>query len=379
MEKFITATGKTIDLAIAAALEELHMDRDSVSVEVLENPRSGFLGIGAQPARVKVTYEAPDEAPKPALSSASRSKPKKPAESKPADGAKVIAPAAPKVIAPAAPEASRPQEARASASKAPQQPRQDRAPKQRGPRPERRDQKPRQPQQPEKPAVPAEPKVYAPAEPGSTEERIETFIKGLLEHMGSDAVPHAVKTADETYLVDLVGENLGILIGRRGETLDALQYLTSLQVNKGREGYIRVTLDTENYRAKREDSLRRLAQRMANRAVKTGRRVVLEPMNPYERRVLHTALQNHPAVTTHSEGEEPNRRVVIMLKNQPERPEKSAEKPQSDRPNNRRRSNRRRGPRKPVNQAENQPVNEMQEIVAAPESPAVVDVLGVEE
>lgn len=85
MEKFITATGKTIDLAIAAALEELHMDRDSVSVEVLENPRSGFLGIGAQPARVKVTYEAPDEAPKPALSSASRSKPKKPAESKPAD------------------------------------------------------------------------------------------------------------------------------------------------------------------------------------------------------------------------------------------------------------------------------------------------------
>ena len=110
MEKFITATGKTIDLAIAAALEQLRMDRDSVSVEVLENPRSGFLGIGAQPARVKVTYEAPDEAPKPALSSASRSKPKKPAESKPADGAKVIAPAAPKVIAPAAPEAPRPQD-----------------------------------------------------------------------------------------------------------------------------------------------------------------------------------------------------------------------------------------------------------------------------
>ena len=95
MEKFITATGKTIDLAIAAALEQLRMDRDSVSVEVLANPKSGFLGIGAQPARVKVTYEAPDEAPKPALSSASRSKPKKPAEPKPADGAKVIAPAAP--------------------------------------------------------------------------------------------------------------------------------------------------------------------------------------------------------------------------------------------------------------------------------------------
>jgi len=132
--------------------------------------------------------------------------------------------------------------------------------------------------------------------------------------------------------IHMIGDTLGILIGRRGETLDALQYLTSLQVNKGREGYIRVTLDTENYRAKREDSLRRLAQRMANRAVKTGRKVVLEPMNPYERRVLHTALQNHPAVTTHSEGEEPNRRVVIMLKNQPERPEKSADKPQGEKP-----------------------------------------------
>ena len=106
MEKFIIATGKTIDLAIAAALEQLRMDRDSVSVEVLDNPKSGFLGIGAQPARVKVTYEAPDEAPKPALSSASRSKPKKPAEPKPADGAKGLAPAAPPVIAPAAPDAS---------------------------------------------------------------------------------------------------------------------------------------------------------------------------------------------------------------------------------------------------------------------------------
>ena len=311
MEKFITATGKTIDLAIAAALEELHMDRDSVSVEVLENPRSGFLGIGAQPARVKVTYEAPDEAPKPALSSASRSKPKKPAESKPADGAKVIAPAAPKVIAPAAPEASRPQEARASAPKAPQQPRQDRAPKQRGPRPERRDQKPRQPQQPEKPAVPAEPKVYAPAEPGSTEERIETFIKGLLEHMGSDAVPHAVKTADETYLVDLVGENLGILIGRRGETLDAIQHLTNYAVNRGQNKRVRINVDAESYRLKREQALQRLAQKVAGKVTRYRRNITLEPMNAYERHVIHAALQDHPDVTTFSTGTEPNRRIVV--------------------------------------------------------------------
>ena len=303
MEKFITATGKTIDLAIAAALEERHMDRDSVSVEVLENPRSGFLGIGAQPARVKVTYEAPDEAPKPALSSASRSKPKKPAEAKPADSAKVIAPAAPKVIAPAAPEAPAP--------KAPQQPRQERAPKQRGPKPERRDQKPRQPQQPEKPAIPAEPKVYAPAEPGSTEERIELFIKGLLEHMGSDAVPHAVKTADETYLVDLVGENLGILIGRRGETLDAIQHLTNYAVNRGQNKRVRINVDAESYRLKREQAQQRLAQKVAGKVTRYRRNITLEPMNAYERHVIHAALQDHPDVTTFSTGTEPNRRIVV--------------------------------------------------------------------
>ena len=281
MEKFITATGKTIDLAIAAALEQLRMDRDSVSVEVLDNPKSGFLGIGAQPARVKVTYEAPDEAPKPALSSASRSKPKKPAEPKPADGAKVIAPAAPKVIAPAAPEA-----------------------------PERRDSKPRQ-QQAEKPAAPAEPKVYAPAEPGSTEERIETFIKGLLEHMGSDAVPHAMKKSDDTYLVDLVGDNLGILIGRRGETLDAIQHLTNYAINRGQNKRVRINVDAESYRLKREQALQRLAQKVAGKVTRYRRNITLEPMNAYERHVIHAALQDHPDVTTFSTGTEPNRRIVV--------------------------------------------------------------------
>ena len=112
----------------------------------------------------------------------------------------------------------------------------------------------------------------------------------------------------------LSGENMSILIGRRGETLDALQYLTSLNVNRGREEYLRVSLDTENYRAKREEALRKLAVRMANRAKKSGRRVALEPMNPNERRILHSALQNDPEVTTHSEGEEPYRRVIITLK-----------------------------------------------------------------
>ena len=176
MEKFLIATGKTIDLAIQAALDQLSMDRDSVSVEVLENAKSGFLGIGAQPAKVKVSYEVPDEEPKPALSSASRSKPRKEAApaAQSADAPRVIAPAAPKqeprVIAPAAPQQLRPE----------RKPRQDRAP-----RPERRNDRPKQdrPAREPKPAAPVEPKEYTPAEPGSMEEKIETFVKGLLEHI----------------------------------------------------------------------------------------------------------------------------------------------------------------------------------------------------
>lgn len=310
MEKFITATGKTIDLAIAAALDELHMDRDSVSVEVLDNPKSGFFGIGAQPARVKVTYEVPDEAPKPALSSASRSKPKKPAAPKAGDEPRVIAPAAPKVIAPAAPETARPQESRAQAPKAPQQPRQERNRNSRGAKPERKEQKPRQPQN-EQAAAPAAPKVYAPAEPGSVEARIEEFVKGLLVHMGSEAVPHAAKTADDTYLVELVGENLGILIGRRGETLDAIQHLTNYAVNRGQNKRVRINVDAESYRQKREQSLQRLAQKVAGKVARYRRNITLEPMNAYERHVIHAALQDHPDVTTFSTGTEPNRRIVV--------------------------------------------------------------------
>ena len=112
----------------------------------------------------------------------------------------------------------------------------------------------------------------------------------------------------------LSGENMSILIGRRGETLDALQYLTSLNVTARARTTLRVSLDTENYRAKREEALRKLAVRMAGRCKKSGRRVALEPMNPYERRILHSALQADPDVTTHSEGEEPYRRVIITLK-----------------------------------------------------------------
>ncbi len=288
MEKFITATGKTIDLAIEAALEQLKMDRDSVSVEVLENPKSGFLGFGACPAKVKVTYEAPDEEvkPAPALSSASRSKPKKYEPKQ--EAAKPLQPINP----PKAPE----------------------APKQEAPKAERREQ-PKKPRE-KKPAQPkvevkAEPNEYAVAAEGSVEQQIEVFIKGLLEHMGSDAVPHAWKAEGDTYQVDLVGENLGMLIGRRGETLDAIQHLTNYTINRDSSKRSRINVDAENYRLKREESLRRLAHKVSGKVIKYRRNITLEPMNAYERHVIHATLQDVADVTTYSVGTEPNRRVVV--------------------------------------------------------------------
>ena len=297
MEKSIITSGKTIDLAIESALSQLGLDRDSVSVAVLQQAKSGFLGFGAQSAKVQVTYEVPDpvpekeEKPKSALGSASRSKPKAPA----APVKKPEVPQPPK----AEPPKPAPQPAPTPApAKRPEPPRQDK------PRPPK-------PPRPEKPKAPAAPKTYTPAEPGSVEEKIEVFIKGLLEHMDSNAVPHCWKDEGNTYKVDLVGDDLGYLIGRRGDTLDAIQHLTNYTINRDVEGHIRVNVDAECYREKREESLRRYARKKAQQVLKARRRTTLEPMNAYERHVIHAALQDMENITTHSTGVEPNRRVVI--------------------------------------------------------------------
>ena len=285
MEKTIVTTGKTIDEAIENALTQLGLDRDSVSVQVLSQAKAGFLGFGAAPAKVQVTYEAPDpkpEAPKVALSSASRSKPKATAP--------VVKPEAPKAEAPKpeAPKAAPKAEAPKAAPKA-------EAPKER---------------KPKAPKVET-PKEYAPAEPGSVEEKIEVFLKGLLEHMGSKAVPHAWKTEENNYMVELTGEDLGYLIGRRGDTLDALQHLSNYTINRGIEGHVRINVDAECYRQKREESLRRYAHKKAQQVLKAHRRTTLEPMNASERHVIHATLQETDRITTYSVGTEPNRRVVI--------------------------------------------------------------------
>ena len=292
MEKSIITTGKSIDLAIAAALQQLGLDRDSVSVEVLENAKTGFLGIGACPAKVKVTYEIPDPVvePAPALSAASR-KPKN---------------QAPKLEKPLPmPEPVKPEpkaEPKSEPKKA--EPKKDQPKKQNQNKPAR--------SRADKPAPKLQPqREYTPAEPGSQEERVETFLKGLLERMDSNAVPHAFRKDDETIGVELVGEDLGMLIGRRGETLDAIQHLANYALNHDASKRTRVSVDAENYRGKREDSLRHLAKKMAAKVIKYRKNMTLEPMNAYERHVIHATLQDMPEVTTFSTGTEPNRRVVI--------------------------------------------------------------------
>ena len=299
MEKKIIATGKTIDLAVDAALNQLGLTRDDISYEVLALPKAGFLGFGKADAKVQVTYEVPDpvvvpEKPKSALGSASRSKPK----------AKALPDQKP--VAPKAPEAPK-AEKKAEPVKE--------APKAEKPKKEKKPEAPKAPKaekKPEKKEKKVEaPKVYTPAEEGSVEEKIETFIKGLLEKMGSNAVPHAWKESDNTYKVDLVGDDLGYLIGRRGDTLDAIQHLANYTVNRGVDGHIRINVDAEAYREKREDSLRRYARKKAQQVLKARRRTTLEPMNAYERHVIHAALQDMENITTHSTGTEPNRRVVI--------------------------------------------------------------------
>ena len=272
---YIDVTGKTEEEAIQNALAQLGMDRDDVSVEILERAKSGFLGMGAKPARVRVTY-GPDEAPM----------------------EEVAVPVKPAVVEkPEKKEEPQPKQPRPQQSR-PQQP------KQAKPQPKREEKA----APVEKPAAPA---VELPECTDDNAVRITAFLTGLLEHMDS---PAAVKVYEEEkgrYKVILEGQKLGALIGRRGETLDAIQQLTNYAVNSGSEKRIRVHVDAENYRARREASLESLAMKVAGKVKKYRRSVTLEAMNAYERHVIHAALQDVKGVTTYSVGTEPNRRVVV--------------------------------------------------------------------
>ena len=272
---YIDVTGKTEEEAINSALAQLGMDRDDVSVEILERAKSGFLGMGAKPARVRVTY-GPDEAPM----------------------EEIAAPVKPAVVE----KAEKKEETKSQKPQKPQQPRQ--------PKPQQQP-KPKCEERAAEPVKPAAPAIDLPECHDDNAQRITAFLTGLLEHMDS---PAAVKVYEEEkgrYKAILEGQKLGALIGRRGETLDAIQQLTNYAVNSGSEKRIRVHVDAENYRARREASLESLAMKVAGKVKKYRRSVTLEAMNAYERHVIHAALQDVKGVTTYSVGTEPNRRVVV--------------------------------------------------------------------
>lgn len=292
MIKFIDVTGKTEDEAIQSALAQLKMDRDDVSVEILERAKAGFLGIGSAPARVRVSYDdGKAEEVKPA---------EKPAAPKPEK--KVKPASAPKAVPMYAPEVLQKKEPRAAKEERSGRPARE----------ERRERAPRA-ERAERPAPQPKPIVDLGEEcHDEKSEQIRAFLKGLLEHMDSAAEVKVYESEKGRYKVFLEGEKLGALIGRRGETLDAIQQLTNYSINRGSEkNRARVQVDAENYREKREQSLERLAEKVAGKVTKYRRNVTLEPMNAYERHVIHTALQDTPSVTTFSIGTEPNRRVVI--------------------------------------------------------------------
>ena len=282
--KFIDVTGKTEDEAIANALAQLGLDRDEVSVEILERAKKGFLGIGASPAKVRVTYEVPEEVPV------------RPVEKRPERLEKAIPAAAPQERAP------RPEP---RAPRAPKAPRPAKAPKASKPTREAPKAAPELPELPKAPALPGTPCD------DEKSRQITTFLTGLLEHMGNSAQVKVYLDNEGRYKVILEGEKLGALIGRRGETLDAIQQLTNYSVNRGGEKRVRIHVDAENYRLKREQSLQQLARKVAGKVLKYRRNVTLEPMNAYERHVIHTALQDVEGVTTYSMGTDPNRRVIV--------------------------------------------------------------------
>ena len=268
---YIDVTGKTEEEAISSALAQLGMDRDDVSVEILERAKSGFLGMGAKPARVRVTY-GPDEAPME------------------------------EITAPVKPAVTEKKEEPKKEQPKPQQPRKE--PPKAKPQPKREEKQPEA-------AAPEMPAQELPECRDDNALRITAFLTGLLEHMDS---PAAVKVYEEEkgrYKVILEGQKLGALIGRRGETLDAIQQLTNYAVNSGKDKRIRIHVDAENYRARREASLESLAMKVAGKVKKYRRSVTLEAMNAYERHVIHAALQDVKGVTTYSVGAEPNRRVVV--------------------------------------------------------------------
>lgn len=257
--------GKDINEAVELALIDLKVSRDEVEVTVLEEPTKGFLGIGAKLAKVRVEKKAPE---KPEKKEPEKKAPEKKEQPK---------------------KSSKPKEKKANEKKSQE----------------------KKPEEKKKNIVLDD--VDINDLKVVEEHEALTFLKDITGKMGLD-LDFSARVGEDLVYVEMSGKDSRTVIGKRGQTLDAIQYLTSLVVNKEKEKYTKVVVDAENYRAKRERTLEQLANRLAAKVIKTRKHIRLEPMNPYERKVIHATLQKNPNITTRSEGEEPYRRVVIELK-----------------------------------------------------------------
>lgn len=309
MEDYIQFSAKTKSEAITKACIELGTSSDQLDIQVITEGSSGFFGIGSKPAIIKVrkletvSEEKEIEELVDAVKIESIKEEKKPAEKKPA----------PKPV-----QTKEVKEVKEKHSKPVKEKAKEKPVKENKEKPVKEKQTPKEKPVKEKPVKVSKPIeiITDPEEIKEIEERAVVFLRDVFTSMnlGEVEITSEYNTADGCLEVDFEGEDMGILIGKRGQTLDSLQYLTSLVVNKGKENYIRVKLDTEDYRRRRKETLENLARGIAYKVKKTRKPVVLEPMNPYERRIIHSALQGNKFVETVSEGEEPYRHVVVKLK-----------------------------------------------------------------
>lgn len=290
MKGSIRVSAKTLDDAITEALIQLGVTSDKLEYEVIEKGSAGFLGIGMKQAVIEA-WRKEEKEPEPdireiikeemALKPEKETEKKEPVQPKKEKKDKV----------PAAENQEKPVKEKPVKEKAVKE---DTAAE-------------------NTPAPVKEKQELAKVE-DQTIKAVEEFVQDTLKAMNMDVEITSSIDEDGALCVDMKGEHMGILIGKRGQTLDALQYLANRVANKHQDGYVRVKLDTENYRARREETLKHLAKNIAHKVKRNRRPVALEPMNPYERRIIHSALQSDPYVTTHSEGEEPYRKVVVTLK-----------------------------------------------------------------
>ena len=301
--EYITVSAKTLDDAITEALIQLGVTSDQLDYQVIEKGSAGFLGIGMKQAVIKARRkeEIKEEEPEIELPKVDVSLVKEPLKKEPRkDTVKHE-----KENVKREPEKKEQVKKESAKKESPK--------KESRKKPEKKEKKETVKEQPEANA-PAKKEAELAKVESQTIEACERFISDVLKAMGMDDVKVTSSIDEEGALsIDMEGSNMGIMIGKRGQTLDSLQYLTNRVANKMQDGYVRVKLDTEDYRRRRKETLENLAKNIASKVKRSRRTVSLEPMNPYERRIIHSALQADPVVSTHSEGEEPYRRVVVTL------------------------------------------------------------------